>query len=123
VTGDKFFVDWDSERLLNVRRTYLCFYNCFRFLTYARGFTEPMRRLRRRWDLIPDDTDVLVTHMPPLGILDLASEKLPVKCPALFRLSTALLPPSTCSTCRFVHPGREHWGCPALRDAVLERVR
>lgn len=27
--------------------------------------------LRRKWDMIPDDIDVLVTHGPPLGILDL----------------------------------------------------
>jgi Icc-related predicted phosphoesterase len=26
--------------------------------------------LRRKWDLIPDDTDVLITHGPPRGILD-----------------------------------------------------
>jgi Icc-related predicted phosphoesterase len=26
--------------------------------------------ISRHWDLIPDDTDVLVTHGPPMGILD-----------------------------------------------------
>jgi Icc-related predicted phosphoesterase len=26
--------------------------------------------LREKWDLIPDDTDVLVTHGPPMGVLD-----------------------------------------------------
>jgi predicted phosphodiesterase len=26
--------------------------------------------IKRHWDLIPDDTDVLVTHGPPYGILD-----------------------------------------------------
>ena len=25
---------------------------------------------RRRWDLIPDNTDILITHGPPIGILD-----------------------------------------------------
>ncbi|KAL8580593.1 hypothetical protein ACOMHN_046796 [Nucella lapillus] len=98
-------------------------YTASRFLTTATGFTESWRRLKRRWTLIPDNTDILVTHMPPLGILDLASEKLPIKCPGLFRLKTACLPPSTCSTCGFVHAGRNHWGCPALRETVLKRVR
>jgi predicted phosphohydrolase len=26
--------------------------------------------LKRHWDMIPDDTDVLITHCPPYGILD-----------------------------------------------------
>lgn len=26
--------------------------------------------LKSKWDLIPDDTDILVTHAPPLGIGD-----------------------------------------------------
>lgn len=28
------------------------------------------RKLKEKWDKIPDDTDILVTHGPPLGILD-----------------------------------------------------
>ena len=27
-------------------------------------------QLKYRWDLIPNDTDILITHGPPLGILD-----------------------------------------------------
>lgn len=26
--------------------------------------------IRRKWDLIPEDTDILVTHSPPCGIMD-----------------------------------------------------
>lgn len=29
--------------------------------------------LREKWDLIPEDTDVLITHGPPMGILDLTT--------------------------------------------------
>ncbi|XP_070187462.1 UPF0046 protein C25E10.12-like [Littorina saxatilis] len=94
-----------------------------RLLTVATGFSESWRRLKRRWSLIPDSTDILITHMPPLGILDLASEMLPNKWPSLFRLKTAILPPSTCGTCGFVHVGRQHWGCPVLRETVLNRVK
>ena len=30
-------------------------------------------RIKRYWDLIPDNTDVVVTHGPPAGILDVGS--------------------------------------------------
>jgi len=29
--------------------------------------------LKRKWDMIPEDTDILVTHGPPYGILDMNS--------------------------------------------------
>jgi Icc-related predicted phosphoesterase len=31
--------------------------------------------LQRYWDLIPSDTDILITHSPPFGILDTTSRK------------------------------------------------
>jgi Icc-related predicted phosphoesterase len=31
--------------------------------------------LRRKWEMIPDDTDVLITHGPPKGILDLVADR------------------------------------------------
>ncbi len=31
---------------------------------------ERMVKIRKHWDLIPDDTDVLITHEPPYGTLD-----------------------------------------------------
>jgi Icc-related predicted phosphoesterase len=31
---------------------------------------ERIVKLREHWDLIPDDTDVLITHEPPFGTLD-----------------------------------------------------
>ncbi len=37
---------------------------------YAGGFNAGRQDRLRRWNLIPDGTDVLVTHGPPLGILD-----------------------------------------------------
>ena len=40
---------------------------------YDWAFNHPRngRALARYWSLIPDDTDVLITHGPPFGILDL----------------------------------------------------
>lgn len=35
------------------------------------------------WDLIPDDTDILVTHGPPLGVLDYTPSGLAVGCAEL----------------------------------------
>lgn len=31
--------------------------------------------LKDKWDCIPEDTDILVTHSPPLGILDVSRER------------------------------------------------
>ena len=41
--------------------------------------------IKRHWDLIPDDTEILVTHGPPMGILDMTtfvdgSPNIPVGC-------------------------------------------
>ncbi|MBS1809238.1 MAG: metallophosphoesterase [Acidobacteria bacterium] len=32
-------------------------------------------KIRRKWERIPDDTDVLITHGPPHGILDVVSDR------------------------------------------------
>jgi len=48
--------------------------------------------IKRYWDAIPDDTDVLITHGPPLGFLD----------------QTA------------AHLGTEHLGCEELRTRIEE---
>jgi predicted phosphohydrolase len=42
-------------------------------------------RLREKWDLIPTDTDILVTHGPPEGILDETPSGEPVGCRDLRR--------------------------------------
>ncbi len=40
-----------------------------RFFTWA-FMRDPGKDIEKHWDLIPQGTDVLVTHGPPLGILD-----------------------------------------------------
>jgi len=52
--------------------------------------------IKPHWDKIPDDTDILITHGPPKGILD--------------------------SVENHFHPGGEEVGCPHLRDAI-DRVK
>jgi Icc-related predicted phosphoesterase len=39
------------------------------FLDWAFNF-ERGTEIKEKWDLIPEDTDVLITHGPPFGILD-----------------------------------------------------
>lgn len=39
------------------------------FCDWAFNLEKP-EELREKWDMIPDDTDVLITHGPPYGILD-----------------------------------------------------
>ncbi len=40
--------------------------------TFGKGWAWNMQRhkIHKVWDMIPDDTDILVTHGPPKGILD-----------------------------------------------------
>jgi Icc-related predicted phosphoesterase len=40
------------------------------FYSWAFNLPRNGEALRRYWSLIPDDTDVLITHGPPWGILD-----------------------------------------------------
>jgi len=41
------------------------------------AFNLPRRgdELRNKWNMIPDDTDILITHGPPHGILDFVADK------------------------------------------------
>lgn len=34
------------------------------------AFTGKEKDLQKKWDMIPEDTDILITHTPPNGILD-----------------------------------------------------
>jgi Icc-related predicted phosphoesterase len=74
--------------------------------------------LRKHWATIPDDIDVLVTHSPPMGVLD-----------RVWRIGTATA--GTDHQTRLYTPGaqpkkhrrwREHVGCADMWQAV-QRVR
>lgn len=98
-------------------------YTPFRLMTNARGFIRTSRKIAACWRQIPSRTDVLITHSPPHGILDLgitwSAKKIPGLSQAFFRVT----PNSPCGTCGIIHPGRSHWGCPYLRDEVLIRIK
>ena len=38
---------------------------------YSWAFYQPTVELRRRWALVPNDTDVLITHTPPAHAIDI----------------------------------------------------
>lgn len=40
--------------------------------------------IQKYWDMIPQDTDILITHQPPFGILDSDFRKKHLGCPRLF---------------------------------------
>ena len=47
--------------------------------------------LKDKWDMVPDDTDVLITHTPPAGILD-QSRGIPVGCADLYEAVRRIKP-------------------------------
>jgi len=46
------------------------------------AFNRPEDKLKKHWEAIPNHTDVLITHSPPLGILDLVDNN--VGSPSLY---------------------------------------
>jgi Icc-related predicted phosphoesterase len=56
-----------------------------------RGF-----EIKEKWDLIPDDINILITHSPPFGILDEVNNP---------------------------HEGRSHVGCEELRKTIDNRLK
>jgi Icc-related predicted phosphoesterase len=54
------------------------------------AFYLPPEEMRKRWELIPEDTDVLITHTPPLNILDHNRSGKACGCPDLRKRITDL---------------------------------
>ena len=91
-------------------------WNSRRLTSHANGFAKKWGHFEHHWDAVPVDTDVLVTHMPPSGIMDLAPKKF--KFLKIFSSAEGL-----CQVCAETHPAHEHWGCRRLRQTVLDRVK
>ncbi|CAG5133582.1 unnamed protein product [Candidula unifasciata] len=98
-------------------------YSPFRWMTNARGFLCTSGKIAMHWRQIPSRTDVLITHSPPRGILDLGVTWSARKVPGLSEAFSRVTPNQPCETCGIVHPGRTHWGCSKLRDEVILRIR
>ena len=50
------------------------------------------REIAKHWDLIPDNTDILITHGPPFGILDRTMGRLNVGCEDLLHTIKTIHP-------------------------------
>ncbi|CAN0472854.1 unnamed protein product [Ascophyllum nodosum] len=70
------------------------------------GFSCKGTDLEGVWSAIPEDVDVLLTHMPPYNVLDLA-----------FDLGTTSRN-DPCSVCGERHRSYAHWGSWSLTDRV-----
>ena len=90
-------------------------WNTKRWKSYARGFAAPNKDLSPAWKSIPSETDILVTHMPPRGIMDLATKQ--CQCCNIFSLDLV------CEICGTEHPQSEHWGNGELLETIFSRVR
>ena len=54
------------------------------FMNWA--FNRPEEKLKKHWGAIPDDTDVLITHQPPFGLMDWSVyDKIHTGSPSLYK--------------------------------------
>lgn len=54
------------------------------FFDWAFNLPRNGEGLKEKWDMIPEDTDILVTHGPPFGILDIQSRGMHMGCELLY---------------------------------------
>jgi predicted phosphohydrolase len=53
---------------------------------------QPGAEIQRHWDLVPPGTDILITHGPPHGVLDLTRTGQMVGCPSLRQMVAKIGP-------------------------------
>eukprot|EP01083_Nonionella_stella_P191237 707992_1 len=74
------------------------------------GFSANRDILTSKWQAIPNDTDILVTHMPPFGIMDAAHK-------------TKYQFNEKCTVCNYMHPQYKHWGNLDLKNEIMNRIK
>ena len=50
----------------------------------GKAFQVPRDQLAAKWEKIPPGVDILITHMPPLGVLDVNAGGIKAGCPHLY---------------------------------------
>jgi len=75
------------------------------------AFSASRERLARKWKKIPLDTNILITHLPPRGVLDLAW------------VGRDRGKSGRCDLCDEVHEAYSHWGCENLLATILHKVQ
>jgi len=73
------------------------------------GFSISHKHITDKWKNIPLDTDILISHLPPHNILDLAYSDRGTS--------------GTCTVCGATHPHHSHWGDENLRDSILNKIK
>jgi len=58
----------------------------------GKAFQVSTQELKGKWELIPKDTDILVTHGPPLGVCDMNLAKQHCGCPELLAVVNKIKP-------------------------------
>lgn len=106
----------DQETMIGPYRMYASpwqpFFNDWSF-NFAPG-PPGEQQAEQKWDMIPDDTAILMTHGPVYGILDQTLRKVHVGCPAL-RRRISQLPNLKLYVCGHIH---ESYGTHTV-DGVL----
>ena len=74
------------------------------------GFSAAKTELKERWDAIPNNVDILITHMPPFGIMDTA-------------YSNKYNFTQICNVCGYFHPHHRHWGDLELLRQIKKRIK
>jgi Icc-related predicted phosphoesterase len=69
----------------------------------------------QKWDLIPGDVDLLITHMPPHNLHDLAYDPRSGSGSSSSRQRAEV-----CDVCGASHPSYSHWGSKSLAERVQQ---
>lgn len=67
--------------------------------------------LKQKWSLVPEDTNVLITHVPPFSVLDKSSRGLTLGCPHLAEAVARVRPDVHCF-------GHVHHSAGIVREAA-----
>ncbi len=82
-----------------------------KFMNWAFNLPRAGAELAARWAAIPDDVDILMTHVPPMGIRDLTKNDEHIGCELLWARMQEVNP--MIHAFGHVH---EQWGCSKIRD-------
>ncbi|KAK2169126.1 hypothetical protein LSH36_12g17005 [Paralvinella palmiformis] len=83
------------------------------------GMSFYEQKLKSVWEKVPEDTDILITHIPPFGINDYGCNK-------FWDGETWI-----CDYCTEANPEKgpvyhgyySHQGCPHLKEAIFSKIR
>eukprot|EP01084_Bolivina_argentea_P248794 416246_1 len=78
--------------------------------SYKMGFSANKQLLKEKWKMIPSNTHILLTHLPPLGIMD-----------TVYKNNYNFT--NICNMCQVVHQHYKHWGNLDLLNEITNRIK